>query len=180
MRKIALLPVVTSITLFLFFPLAHAGDLKLDDAQVQVYFSPDDKCTHAIVKEIIGAKSEVFLQAYAFTSDEIAAALVQAHKKGVHVELILDKSNRSAKYTAGDVTAGAGIPTYIDSRHAIANNKIMIIDGRIVITGSFNFTKAAEEKNAENILIIRNKDVAEAYLGNWQRHKVHVEEFVRR
>ena len=180
MRKMVLLPVIIGITLFLSLPVVHADDLKLKDTPVQVYFSPDDECTNTIVKEINNAKSEIFLQAYSFTSEEIAAALVRAHKKGVHVELILDKSNRSAKYTAGDVTAGGGIPTYIDSRHAIANNKIMIIDGRIVVTGSFNFTKAAEEKNAENILIIRNKDLAGVYLGNWRRHKAHAEKFVRR
>jgi phosphatidylserine/phosphatidylglycerophosphate/cardiolipin synthase-like enzyme len=58
----------------------------------------------------------------------------------------------------------AGIPTYIDDKHAIAHNKIMIIDREIVVTGSFNFTKAAEEKNAENVLIIRDKGLAKVYL----------------
>ncbi len=180
MKKMAFLPVIAGISLFLSLSLVQADDVKLKDARCRVYFSPDDECTDTIVKEINSAQSEILLQAYAFTSEEIAAALVRAHKKGVHVEIILDKSNRSAKYTAGDVTAGMGIPTYIDSRHAIANNKIMVIDGIIVVTGSFNFTKAAEEKNAENILIIRNKDLAGVYLGNWQRHKAHAEKFVRR
>jgi len=60
-----------------------------------------------------------------------------------------------------------GVTTYIDSRHAIAHNKIIIIDKETVITGSFNFTKAAEEKNAENLLIIRNKKLAEIYIDNW-------------
>ncbi len=180
MRKVALLPVIAGIALFLSPPFVHADDLKLKDARARVYFSPDDECTATIVKEINSAKSAIFLQAYAFTSEEIAAALVRAHQKGVHVELLLDKSNRSAKYTAGDVTAGMGIPTYIDARHAIANNKIMIIDGIIVVTGSFNFTKAAEEKNSENVLIIRSRELAGVYLVNWQRHKAHAEKFVRR
>jgi len=93
------------------------------------------------------------------------------------VEVILDKSNRSAKYSAGDFTAHMGIITYIDDKHAIAHNKIMIIDKETVITGSFNFTKAAEEKNAENLLILKNKELANQYLMNWTKHKEHSESY---
>ncbi|HTR44450.1 MAG TPA: phospholipase D-like domain-containing protein, partial [Thermodesulfovibrionales bacterium] len=60
-------------------------------------------------------------------------------------------------YSAADFTFNMGIPTYIDAQHAIAHNKVMIIDKETVITGSFNFTKAAEERNAENLLILKNK-----------------------
>jgi len=70
-----------------------------------------------------------------------------------------------------------GVTTYIDSRQAIAHNKIMIIDKETVITGSFNFTKAAEEKNAENLLIIRNKKLAETYIDNWYKHKDHSDRY---
>jgi phosphatidylserine/phosphatidylglycerophosphate/cardiolipin synthase-like enzyme len=131
-----------------------------------VCFSPNGGCTHAIVDQIDNAKSEILIQAYSFTSAPIAKALVNAHKRGVHVEIILDKSNRSNKYSAGDLTAHMGVTTYIDSQHAIAHNKIMIIDKKTVITGSFNFTKAAEEKNAENLLIIKDKKLAEIYIDN--------------
>ncbi len=85
-----------------------------------------------------------------------------AYKRGVKITAILDKSQRSERYTSATFLKNAGIPTYIDDRHAIAHNKIMIIDRAIVITGSFNFTKAAEEKNAENLLIISSKDLAKA------------------
>ena len=67
--------------------------------------------------------------------------------------------------------------TYIDSRHAIAHNKIMIIDKETVITGSFNFTKAAEEKNAENLLIMKNKELAKVYIENWYKHKKNSERY---
>ena len=69
------------------------------------------------------------------------------------------------------------IPTYIDSRHAIAHNKVIIIDGAVTITGSFNFTKAAQEKNAENLLIIRSREIARAYRENWQHHLSHSERY---
>ena len=101
------------------------------------------------------------VQAYSFTSAPIAKALVNAFKKGIKVEVILDKSQRGERYTSATFLSNAMIPTYIDSKHAIAHNKIMIIDRETVITGSFNFTKAAEDKNAENLLIIRNKELGE-------------------
>jgi len=140
---------------------------------LKVYFSPNGGVTNAIVNEIKNAKSEILVQAYSFTSKEIAKSLVDARKRGVHVEIILDKSNLTQKYSAADFTAHMGIPTFIDAAHVIAHNKIMILDKEIVITGSFNFTKAAEEKNAENLLIIKSKDLAKIYIENWNQHKGH-------
>ena len=87
--------------------------------------------------------------------------------------MILDKSQRTQKYSSSTFLANARIPTYIDAEHAIAHNKIIIIDRSVVITGSFNFTKAAEEKNAENLLVIRSKELAKSYLDNWLRHRDH-------
>jgi phosphatidylserine/phosphatidylglycerophosphate/cardiolipin synthase-like enzyme len=156
---------------------SYAVEVSFNNATAHVYFSPDGGCTEAIIKEIGKAKSEIFIQAYSFTSKPIAQAILKAHKAGIHVEIILDKSNISAKYSAGDFTAHMGIPTYIDSKHAIAHNKIIIIDKETVITGSFNFTKAAEEKNAENLLILKSRELAKVYLDNWQEHKKHSVEY---
>ena len=173
--------IVTVILLVAFgangvsMPLVYAADLTLNNTPIRVCFSPRGGCTAAIVKEIDSARSEILMEAYSFTSKEIAAAILKAHKRGVHVEIILDKSNRSARYSSGDFTSHMGITTYINAAYAIAHNKIMIIDREIVITGSFNFTKAAEEKNAENLLILRNKDLAGLYLRNWENHKEHSE-----
>jgi phosphatidylserine/phosphatidylglycerophosphate/cardiolipin synthase-like enzyme len=113
------------------------------------------------------------VQAYSFTSAPIAKALVDAKKRGVKVQVILDKSQESEKYASADFVKNAGILTAIDDRHAIAHNKVMVIDGRTVITGSFNFTKAAEESNAENLLIIRDEAIAARYIVNWQAHRQH-------
>ena len=114
---------------------------------------------------------------YSFTSAPIAKALVDAHKRGVNVAVVLDKSQRTAKYSSADFTAHASIPTFIDAAHAIAHNKVMVIDKETVITGSFNFTKAAEEKNAENLLILRSKNLAQEYIENWKKHKGHAEKY---
>jgi phosphatidylserine/phosphatidylglycerophosphate/cardiolipin synthase-like enzyme len=131
--------------------------------------------TQAIVREIDDATLEILVQAYSFTSAPIAKALVNAHKRRVSVEVILDKSQRTEQYTSATFLANSGIPTFIDDKHAIAHNRIIIIDGETVISGSFNFTRAAEEKNAENLLIIKSKELASYYLDNWQKHRQHPE-----
>ena len=142
-----------------------------------VYFSPKGGCTEAVVAELDKASNSVLVQAYSFTSAPIAKALVNAHKRGVIIKVILDKSQKTAKYSDADFVAHAGITTLIDAQHAIAHNKVMIIDGLILITGSFNFTKAAEEKNAENLLIIRDKELADKFIANWHLHEAHSEAY---
>lgn len=128
-------------------------------ASVEVLFSPDGGCTDAIVAELGRAKKTVYVQAYSFTSAPIAGAVVEAHKRGVAVEVILDKGQRTEKYSSADFVAHAGIPVSIDEA--------------VVITGSFNFTKGAEEKNAENLLVIRDPKLAERYLEKWREHQGH-------
>ena len=98
--------------------------------------------------------------------------------RGVHVEAILDKSQRTERYSSATFLSNAGIPTYIDDKHAIAHNKIMIIDGATLITGSFNFTKQAEEKSAENMLVIKgDPGLVKKYLANLEEHLGHSESY---
>ncbi len=159
----------------LFFDAAVRA-IEVDITRVpplEVYFSPRDGATAAIVREIGQARSEIRVQAYSFTSAPIAEALLKAHRRGINVAVILDKSQRTQKYSSSTFLANARIPTYIDAEHAIAHNKIIIVDRSVVITGSFNFTKAAEERNAENLLVIRSKELAKLYLDNWQHHRDH-------
>lgn len=132
------------------------------------------------MKQLGQAKTSVLVQAYSFTSAPIAKALLDAYKRGVKVQVILDKSQRTEKYSSATFLSNQGIPVKIDAAHAIAHNKVMVIDGETVITGSFNFTKAAEEKNAENLLVIRDRKLAELYTKNWQEHERHSEAYAGR
>ena len=132
------------------------------------------------MQELGKAKATVLVQAYSFTSVPIAKALLAAHKRGVNVEVILDKSQKSEKYSEADFLVNVGIPVQIDTKHAIAHNKIMVIDGETVITGSFNFTTAAEEKNAENLLVIRSPELAAKYAANWKVHADHSDPYAGR
>lgn len=145
--------------------------------EIEVFFSPKGGCTEAVVKYLQSATNTVLVQAYSFTSAPIAKALVDAHKRGVKVTVILDKSQRTERYSAADFLLHADIPTFIDAKHAIAHNKLMVIDGHKILTGSFNFTKAAEESNAENLLVIDDATLATRYAENWKKHFTHSEKY---
>ena len=106
-------------------------------------------------------------------------ALVQAREAGVSVTVVLDHASPLTQNSAVYLSTQKGVPTFIDSRHAVAGNNVMIIDKSTVITGSMDFTAEAEEKNAENVVIIRSESVAGEYLANWNAHREHSEEFVK-
>jgi len=149
----------------LFSSRAHAA--------VDVCFTPGSDCTGVVAKQLNAAKVSVFVNAYSFTSKPIENALVAAKKRGVQVEVILDRSNVGSKYSGLAMMIEAKIPTTIDESHAIAHSKIMIIDASVVLTGSFNFTSAAQKSNAENLLVIKDTKIAALYLLNWKNHAAH-------
>lgn len=160
-----------------FSSLSHAADI------VAVCFTPGGECTDVIVGQIGSARQQVLVQAYSFTSAGIVKALADAKRRGVDVRVILDKSNackdggecEKKGAIAADTLGIVKVPVLIDRAHAIAHNKVMIIDGTRVITGSFNFTKAAQEKNAENLLVINDPALAHRYIDNWREHVEHSE-----
>jgi phosphatidylserine/phosphatidylglycerophosphate/cardiolipin synthase-like enzyme len=138
-----------------------------------VYFTPSANAAAAIVKAIDASEREVLVQAYGFTHNAMAQALVRAHQRGVKVRVLLDqKSQTTNRYVIGVLT-DAEMAVRQDGNHAIAHNKLMVIDGTIVITGSFNFTNSAETRNAENVLILKSTDLAETYRLQWQNHWAH-------
>lgn len=147
-------------------------------ATIDVHFSPRGGCTTAVLDALSAAKTTVHVQAYTLTSTPIAQALVTAHRRGVKVEVILDKSQASARYSAATFLHNAGVPVRIDRVHAIAHNKIIVIDGSRVLTGSFNFTRAAEESNAENLLTLDSPALATRYEANFDAHQKHAEAYV--
>jgi phosphatidylserine/phosphatidylglycerophosphate/cardiolipin synthase-like enzyme len=145
---------------------------------IAVYFSPGGGCTDAIVAEINSAKETLDVQAYTFTSTPIASAVKTAFERGVKVRVLLDKSQRTESYSAATYLYNGKVPVWIDDRHAIAHNKVMLIDGKTIITGSFNFTQAAERDNAENLLIIHDEPkLFSAYSNNFAEHLAHSHEY---
>lgn len=149
-------------------------------AAVRVYFTPGDDAQGAAVAEIGGAVRTILVQTYSFTSVPIARALVAAHDRGVVVRVISDRENETARYTALDYVANHGVEVRVDDRVRIAHNKVMVIDDRVVLTGSFNWTKAAQESNAENLVILSSPALAASYTANWTRRLAVCRPFQRR
>lgn len=148
---------------------------------LRAYFSPGGGCTDAIVRELQQAQRVIYIQAYSFTSEPIATACVSALRRGVQVVVLLDKSQMSEQNSAAEYLAGSGVTTMIDSTHQIAHDKVILIDGRTIITGSFNFTYAAEHNNAENLLLIHDQpELYAAYENNFRHHYSHSSAYVGR
>ena len=163
---------VSHVALALAMALAMSASAvaACTQATVDVCFRPGaTSCRDEIVAAIDAAKSTLLIQAYGFTDAAIIHAIGNAEKRGVGVRVILDKENRQPRYTGATYLRNAGIPVRFDDRVAIAHNKVMVIDGELVIGGSFNYTKSAEEKNAENVTFTRSACVARLYGDNFER-----------
>lgn len=160
---------------------AHAGEALTLQARgdVRVAFTPGDDIAGLIIASLRAARRQVLVQAYGFTHRDIAQALVDAKRRGVDVRVIADRlqSERLATSVV-DWLARQGVPVWLDGEHAAAHDKVMVVDAgspaAVVITGSYNFTHAAQFRNAENVLVLRGNDaLAQAYAANWRRHHAH-------
>ncbi len=144
---------------------------------VEIAFSPHNDPEAALLRVIGEAREQILVQAYLFTSKPLLRGLVEAHRRGVRVEVLLDaEMNRPASPSVLPQLMAAGIPVVVETRYNIAHNKVMIFDPAssrgAVATGSYNFTRAARLSNAENLLILRgNPALVKIYLDNWQQHR---------
>jgi len=146
-------------------------------ANVEVAFTPADDVAGMIVERIGRARLSVRMQAYLFTDRRIANALLAARKRGVEVEVIGDAAQRdSGGLPHLKALARAGARVYLNGAHAAAHDKIVIVDGEsaaaAVITGSYNFTLAAQARNAENVVVISgSRAVTDRFVENFARHR---------
>lgn len=160
------------------FAVPQAVQKTADPEQAEVerwsvFFSPAGGGEDAILHAIAHAKRSVYVQAYSFTSQPIADAIIEAHGRGLVVEVIVDKGQQGDDRSRAGTLADAGINVWVDSAHAIAHAKIMVIDEKITVTGSYNFTAAAEHRNSEVLYVVPSKQLADVHLSNWNRHKDH-------
>lgn len=138
----------------------------------QVCFTPGHPCERLLVKFIYQAQHTIRMQSYTFTSYRIAHALAAAHHRGVDVQVILDKSQFQCQhFSQRRYLQQHGVIVYEDYKPNIAHNKVIIIDDHLVETGSFNYTRSAQKYNAENVLILDDKGLAQQYLKNWQQRR---------
>jgi phosphatidylserine/phosphatidylglycerophosphate/cardiolipin synthase-like enzyme len=132
----------------------------------EAYFSPDDHITDRLIQVINGSKRKIYAAIYMFTDKFIAQALIDAKKRGVDVKMIVDNATMDYEYGKATLLKENGIDVYVFSTQdknarygiPIMHNKFALIDSQL-LTGSFNWTKSADKKNQENIIITTNKNV---------------------
>jgi phosphatidylserine/phosphatidylglycerophosphate/cardiolipin synthase-like enzyme len=152
---------------------------------IETAFTPGDAIDSLIVNAIDGARDEVLVQAYSFTHRRIARALVRARERGVAVSVLADREQaRALPQNALPELAAGGVDVCLDGNFQAAHNKVIIIDAdtprATTITGSYNFTFAAQRSNAENIVVLRdNPPLARAYRNNWARLKSACVQFTK-
>ena len=140
----------------------------------EVHFSPKGGCTDMVVGLIDGSKHTVRVLAYSFTLQPVGDALIRAQGRGVDVQVVVDSGDlTNTSKTEVQALVDAKIPVFSDSKHAIAHNKVIIADTLKVETGSFNYSSAAENSNAENCIVLTNGTLATTYTDNWTLHQGH-------
>ena len=151
---------------------------------VQACFSPQGKCSAYILREIDQAKKELLVAVYAFTNDELAGALVQAKKRGVAIQVVLDREfdarteNSKGKFFESNkipLRRLSGAKTQSQERDGgLMHQKFAVIDRKTVLTGSYNWTHSAEKANDENLLLFREAgpladEYRQAFMRLWER-----------
>jgi phosphatidylserine/phosphatidylglycerophosphate/cardiolipin synthase-like enzyme len=144
--------------------------LSVEETDLEVYFSPDDGTSERLVDLVESAQESVFFLAYSFTQDELADALIERNQEGVKVAGVMEKrqvqSNTGSDY---ETLRDAGLDVRLDGNPNNMHHKVLIIDGRILVTGSYNFSRSAEERNDENSLVIHDPEIAALFLEEFQR-----------
>ena len=154
-----------SLLLCLFLSLASVPAHSFD---YEVAFSPRGQSLQLVLKTIQSAQKSIRVAAYSFTSKPVAMALVAAEKRGVDVKVVADQKANSGKYTAVTFLANQGIPVKLNGNYPIMHHKFILVDGRHLQTGSFNYSAAAANKNAENVLVLHDMpDMVEQYQAEW-------------
>jgi phosphatidylserine/phosphatidylglycerophosphate/cardiolipin synthase-like enzyme len=143
--------------------------VPLPDGSLDYYFSPKDKSNALIVEAINQAQTQVRFMAFSYTDDAIGQAMIAAHERGLSVAGVMERQNVRGTGSEFAILADGGVDILADGNCYIMHHKTMIIDDDVVITGSYNFTKSAEQSNDENLLIIRSPQLAAQYLAEYDR-----------
>jgi phosphatidylserine/phosphatidylglycerophosphate/cardiolipin synthase-like enzyme len=139
--------------------------------QIETGFSPEGSAERLILKVINSSRKSIRLAAYSFTSPKVVHALVQARRRGIDVRVVADARSSESKPGAAalNLLVNADIQVRTNARYAILHDKFIVADGAHVQTGSFNYSRAAAERNSENVLVIwNNPELAASYLAHWE------------
>lgn len=149
--------------------VVHPKVTLSDGTQIFTHFSPDNDIISSLVKEIGSAKKSIHFMAFSFTEDALGSAMRNRFESGIDIQGVFEKRQIS-QYSEYEQMKAAGMSVIQDRNKGTMHHKVIVIDEETVITGSYNFSKNAEERNSENLLIIKgNPDIAQAYLAEFDR-----------
>jgi hypothetical protein len=135
---------------------------------VEYCFSPSGNCASVLIKWINHASKSVHVLIYSFTLDNVRDALVQAKKRGVDVKIVFDEEQARGQGSEYSNLKAAGVDVCIDTGSGLMHDKVAIIDGHIIITGSFNWSQAGNQENNENLIVVDSSSWAAAYEQQFQ------------
>lgn len=144
--------------------------LTIDGTRVDTFFSPDDRVRRALVPLLDSAEESIYFLAFSFTSNDLGDVVRAKADAGLTVRGVMDDEQiRSNQGTEFDPFRQAGLDVLIDGIDGQMHHKVFIVDEKIVVLGSYNFSQAAEERNDENLLIVYNEEIAEQFVNEFQR-----------
>jgi phosphatidylserine/phosphatidylglycerophosphate/cardiolipin synthase-like enzyme len=143
--------------------------LSLDGMMLEVYFSPDDDPAARIIDLLRSAEESIEFMVYAFTADDIADAMLDRAHEGVVVRGVIERRQANNEGSEFERLHQSAVDLRLDSNRNSMHHKVILIDGRTVITGSYNFSRSAQEYNDENVLIIHDVDTTARFLLEFER-----------
>lgn len=147
--------------------------LAVGDVNIECYFAPEDDVSREVEAEIEAAKTSIDFLAFSFTSRDLAEAMARRQRAGVRVRGVFDTQQAGSKYSQDEYLAQKGAAVYMDSAPHAMHHKVIVVDGQTVVTGSYNFSKSAEEKNDENVVIIHSAEIAKEYEREFEKLSVN-------
>jgi phosphatidylserine/phosphatidylglycerophosphate/cardiolipin synthase-like enzyme len=149
-------------------------NVTLNGTRTEILFSPDDHVLTALVKLLNGAQESIYFLAFSFTSNELGAVILEKADAGLAIEGVMDEEQIASNTgTEFDRFRQAGLDVRIDGNEGQMHHKVFIVDEKIVVVGSYNFSRSAEENNDENTIIIYNPAIAGQFLQEFKRIWAH-------
>ncbi len=162
----AAVTVTTTVVQNATVTITVSGRPSLENSSWAVYFSPDGGAADRLIYWLDRSNISICAMIYSFTNDAIGAAFIRAQQRGVDLKISMDQQEHTVRGGEYQTLVNNSVPVRLDARSGLMHNKVAVIDGRIVITGSYNWSGAAEERNRENLLIIQDLTLAAAYQNN--------------
>jgi len=148
---------------------AFLNVILCNGGEVEVYFSPEGPCQKQVCSEIRSAIRSIDVMMYYFTNPSICEALADAQKKKVDIRIILDSSQKDLRYSSWKHLRSLDIPIHFYNGEGLLHHKVAIIDGETVLTGSYNWTQAAQKRNQENLIIIKDEEIAGVFQKEFEK-----------